>query len=219
MRISHRYKFVFLAFPRTASTSVRRLLDPFSDVASVHKAQTTPDFPFYHHITADELKTIFDQRGWDWFAYQRFCVVRNPYDRAVSLFRHRTEKDAAGHARPNLFSSMMNVLYKKTPRRLAFPLFVCAIRSDAGVSKSLRAFICDRQGHPLVDDVLQFECLSEDLPGYLQTLGIEVQGEQLLRLNVSRDRAAYAGWYTPFTRKLIERKYNYELERFGYRFG
>ena len=46
MRISHRYRFVFLAYPRTASRSVREVLDPYSDIHGVHPTRTRREHPF-----------------------------------------------------------------------------------------------------------------------------------------------------------------------------
>lgn len=88
MRISHTYKFIFFANPRTGSTTVRDVLDEYSDILSVHITEASAKFPFYHHITPLELKAIFMDRGWDWYSYRKFCFVRNPYDRVVSLYHH-----------------------------------------------------------------------------------------------------------------------------------
>ena len=39
-------------------------------------------------MPACEAKRAFDERGWNWFEYNRFCIVRNPYARMVSLYHH-----------------------------------------------------------------------------------------------------------------------------------
>ena len=39
-------------------------------------------------IKKDGSKEIFDKKGWEWSLYRKFCVVRNPYDRVVSLYHH-----------------------------------------------------------------------------------------------------------------------------------
>ena len=89
MRISHKKKFIFLANPRSASTSIRKILDPYSDISSKLISEVDQNFPFYHHITALELKNIFEKKGWDWDSYTKFCIIRNPYERIVSLYHHQ----------------------------------------------------------------------------------------------------------------------------------
>ncbi|MBN1666887.1 MAG: sulfotransferase family 2 domain-containing protein [Anaerolineales bacterium] len=216
MRISHQYRFVFLAFPRTASTSIRRLLEPYSDICSVHKSEITPDFPYWHHMPAQEAKHAFEQQGWDWFTYRRFCVVRNPYDRAVSLFRHRREKDALRHSLPRLRYRALDFLYKHLPVKLAFGLFVTAIQPHFGVAQGLKAFISDDQGRPLVDHFLRYEDLEMELPNYLETLGISIHPSDMPHLNVSLDRKPYLEWYNAYTQRHIANKYRYEIDKFGY---
>ena len=72
--------------PRAGSTTVRKNLDQYSDVKSVHVSETDADFPFFHHMTAAELKAAFESKEWQWDDYRKFCIVRNPYDRLVSLY-------------------------------------------------------------------------------------------------------------------------------------
>ncbi|MDD4955629.1 MAG: sulfotransferase family 2 domain-containing protein [Candidatus Omnitrophica bacterium] len=81
MRISHKYKFIFFSNPRTGSESVRKALDPFSDIFS-----SVNDPVYNNHITPEELKNHFLKMGWDWDKYFKFCFVRNPWDRLVSIY-------------------------------------------------------------------------------------------------------------------------------------
>ena len=218
MRISHKHRFVFLAIPRTGSTTVRHVLDDYSDIKSVHILKRTDDFPFSNHLRARDLKRIFDRSGWDWFAYKRFCVIRNPWDRVVSLYHHR-QRVLSGHApaRGLVYNAWKYVRYRLTPKQ-SFKDYVMAIDPKKGLTASLRDFICNENGEYLVDDVLRFEALTAALPAYLAQFGITVGPHAIPQFNVSEGRRSYADYYDAESRQHVENVYRYEIDRFGYRF-
>ena len=89
MRISHRYKFIFFANPKTGSSSVRTFLAPYSDVLSVKNHHyISEDNPFYPHMTPAEARPFFEQFGWPFNDYYKFVFVRNPWARLVSAYEH-----------------------------------------------------------------------------------------------------------------------------------
>lgn len=88
MRISHKHKFVFIAVPKTGSTSVRSIIDPYSDILSVNNRNS----PYKHHTTALNLKSHFESQDWEWNSYYKFSVVRNPWERRVSSWAYRLKK-------------------------------------------------------------------------------------------------------------------------------
>jgi Sulfotransferase family len=218
VRISHKHKFIFLALPRTGSTTVRKILDDYSDIKSVHITQVTQQFPFYHHISARELKRIFDKRRWDWFAYQRFCVVRNPFDRVVSLYHHHKKINYDKNRLKTPLYRFIKYLHFRVRPELTFSEYVMNLNPKGKLTTTLKEFICDDDGEFLVDDILTFETLACVLPDYLKLMGIFITSDEIPVLNSTEERKPYASYYTDKTRKIVESIYAYELERFSYVF-
>ena len=52
MRLSHQHKFVYISIHKTASSTVREMLDPYSDIKSCAPRKTI----CYHHIPAKKMK-------------------------------------------------------------------------------------------------------------------------------------------------------------------
>ena len=216
MRISHSHKFVFLATPRTGSTTARKILDKYSDITSVHISEISDDFPFYNHISALELKNIFEDRSWDWDSYKKFCFVRNPYDRVVSLYHHHLKMRKDEKVK-NVRSFIRKIIYM-IRRPPSFRDYVTNINPKNRVPTSLESFICDRDGNVLVNEVLMFEKLTEDLPKLLSNLDISITSEDIPHLNASVDRQQYRKYYDEELRNKVRDLYKYEFERFGYTF-
>lgn len=218
MRISHKHRFVFLANPRTASTTIREILDDYSDIKSRYISEIDNNFPFYHHISARELKEIFDINGWDWFSYKRFCVVRNPFDRVVSLYHHKkstfTEPD---ERRSRLYNLARKIKYKLSGDS-NFENYVKHLNPAKRLTTSLKEFLCDEDGNFLVDDVLMFEKMETELPKYLKELGISIKRKDIPHMNPSSGRINYIEYYSPETQNKVEETYSYEIERFKYKY-
>ena len=218
MRISHSLRLVFIAYPRTGSTSIGRILDPFSDVRGGHKGETTPDQPFYDHITAGELKPIFRARGWDWQTYRRFAVIRNPYDRIVSLYGHRRERDSAWDTRNPLSGNLNSLLVRRLPPSLGFTYYVFTRRSSGGVAADFKTYTCDASGESLLTDVLRFESFPDALLDFMAELGINLPANGIPHLNQSSLKTADRRLYTRLTRRRVAALYAYDIETFGYTF-
>ena len=217
MRISHRYTFVFLAYPRTASKSVRQVLDPYSDIRGIHPTRTSRKHPFSEHMPAKEARAIFERRGWDWFSYRRFCVVRNPYTRVVSLYHHYLSmriRKAPGLAPFPRFKALVKY---KLEHPKTFKEYVLTIDRHQQMTMPLYDFIHDDDGNCLVDDVLRFEDLANQLPDYLRQIAIQIDPEEIPRLGSFGIRD-YKKDYDDETRIFVGNLYQYEIERFGYSF-
>ena len=79
--ISHKYKFLSIRIPKTASTSVSETLIPYYDICN----EEDPESPYYHHRTTKEMKSHFEKMKWNFGDYFKFAFVRNPFAREVSF--------------------------------------------------------------------------------------------------------------------------------------
>lgn len=198
MRISTKKKFIFLARPRTGSTTCRNVVQPHADIIGVHISKITDDFPFYNHIPARELKQLFEDRNMEWDAYKKFCFARNPYDRIVSLYHH------------NIWMTGKEKSFEDYVNKIVDPKRILTV--------SLENFIGDENQKNLDVDVLQFENIYEDLTKYLLQFGVKVTREHIPHLNSSENRGKYREYYTDELRERIANLYAQEIDRFGYEF-
>jgi len=216
MRISHSHKFIFFATPRTGSATIRNVLDKYSDISSILISDITKDFPFYHHISALELKRIFECRGWNWDSYEKFCFVRNPYDRVVSLYHHYLRMRKNWKVRNmKTFKTKLKFIITRPP---SFRDYVMNINTNDRLPTSLESFLCDEDGKILVNEILMYENLKDDLQRFLKKLNISVTPEEIPHLNASADRKQYRQYYDEELIKKVKNLYEYEFKRFKYTF-
>ncbi|MEM1180509.1 MAG: sulfotransferase family 2 domain-containing protein [Acidobacteriota bacterium] len=207
MRISHRYRFIFFSFPKTASSTVRHFLDPYCDVRPVRRlVDVTDDNPFHPHMRPERARDVFDRLGWDFGGYTRFTCVRNPWARLVSLYHHIRREETPPPFRDWLLSlTADDPSEKRLWRRYG--------------SWPLEDFIEDRDGNILVDQVLRTEDLDTQLIPFLKSLGVPIaDGHAVPRRNASGRGADHRSFYTPSSAGLVRKLYPREIERFGYRF-
>ena len=216
MRISHRYKYIFFANPKTGSETVRKILDPHCDVKSVGYRDMNTENPFYVHMLPREASQVFSTLKWDYDDYFKFVFVRNPWARLVSIY----EMIFAGYSIKPDFAAW---LYQMEPggtggggrdheRWRRFGTY------------SIDNFIKDEAGKILVDRVIRLEDIEMELPVLLGQLGIPTQ-EKLVIPHLNRNKyddsgnhSDYKAYYTTETRKYVERDYGYDIREYNYEF-
>ena len=84
MRISNKYKFIFLSNPKTGSESLRKMLDPYTDIYSNN---------INHHYNIEKTISLLNTKDLDYKNYFIFGFIRNPWERAVSYYVYSKPDD------------------------------------------------------------------------------------------------------------------------------
>lgn len=209
MLLSLEKKFLFIHIPKTAGTSIRRVLSPWC----VRPARSQYRRLLSHlPVPEDPMKAwlrIHDTARWARMKLPRevfenslkFAVVRNPYDYAVSYFEFQRGNPASSRhakAQGEDFPAFLERMARKNRIK--------------GIRQS--EWVTDRAGRIIVDRILHFERLETEFPALLEELGI-ADAEALPRVNAS-ERKDYLSYYDDVTRRLATDLFQRDLELFGY---
>lgn len=157
MRISHKYKFVFLSKWKCASESVRMALNEYTDITS------TQEYPYYHHTTARDLKSHFDEEDWNWDEYYSFITVRNPWSMLVSLYYYGLPDSEGKYFWNRHWDEIVKDVYRPEQRVVPDDIieFNRWIETYDLTPFTLDTFINDSDGKRLVTDVFPIEQLDK----------------------------------------------------------
>ena len=182
--ISHEYKCIFIEVPKTGSTTIRSIIGrtkkPHLDILQIKKQVTIKQFNQYF----------------------KFGFVRNPWDRAVSLY-NRNE----GIQLKNKMSFVNFIKWHN------YATDTCTHPSQ---KKYQLDFFTDSVGELLVDFIGKFENLQQDFNIICDKIGIPQH--QLPHINKSNHKH-YTEYYDDETREIVAEKYAKDIEYFGYEFG
>ena len=219
--------FLWLHIKKAAGQSVRKAL---SDVyVETSRSRPTPFIALPRREWNDNLNNYRIPLGeYDYrrmlFAKQylfpeafddmfKFCVVRNPYERAVSSFLYEIRKDRSERLLTRVFPKRMfrryleglpDVWRRTKPRHRA--LHAAPVIPD----------IADEDAALLVDFVAHLESIETDLPRICEGIGIEPR--ELPRTHARRSNFDFSRFYDAPNRRLVERLYGEDIDRLGYVF-
>ena len=153
--ISYRYKFIFLANMKCASTTIHKILGKFSDESYI-----TSKFekPIGRHDCALKVKTYIEEKGYNWDDFYVFTTIRNPYSRIASCYKYE------------------QILKRKLPN---FKDYVLTNRFLNEHFIDIMEFIGDEDGNPLIEDnnIIRIEEMNQKLPLVLEHLEIPLELE------------------------------------------
>ena len=219
MRISHKHHFIFLSNPRCGSTSIRKILDRYSDIESDDRG------PYYHHISAPNLRKQFIEMGWVWEDYYSFTTIRNPWARMLSAYKFGQQNQTS-------------VWHRIGEEAGSFQAFIHHpdTFSDKRGLKSIDRFAFDEDGIPLLNDIIPLEQLDKILPALLEQIGIKESNIPMINTTLplfkrirsvllpdsthaqNINPAAYRQYYGAEERDIVARVFAADIEMGKYQF-
>lgn len=230
MIVCHEHKFVFLKTRKTAGTSVEvaltQLCGPDDIVTPIsprdeplreafggprnHRGHFNPlpelavpqtditrtirdawrGRKFFNHMTAAQVRNRVPREVWD--SYFKFTIERNPWDKMVSRFHWENRA-------------------REVPRTWEEFLDRGNLQSDWNVYTL--------GGKIIVDQVLRFEHLNDDLKAVLAKRGIEgVMDLPNAKGGYRKDPRSYREYYSSEQRQTVAAYFAREIDAFGYEF-
>lgn len=192
MLISHRYKFINIAIPATASISTWKTLRQYSDVVAV----SDMDSPYYHHAESSVVKKELPDI---WDSYFKFCFVRNPWERIISHYFSSSQGDWHGRTYD----------YAKIP----FDDFV-----ETHVLSEVGCLMCKKQSvwYTGLDYIGRFENYEDSIHTIFRKIGIN-QEPEIFKVNTTNHKS-YREYYNDRTAMMVYEKFKDEIEYLGYEY-
>jgi len=205
-----KHGFWFIDIPRTSSTSIRVELGSAygpafgkSDVfeKGFKQIQFIPS-----HLTAKIMKDNLGSNEWE--KIFSFTLVRNPWDRMVSLYHYRLKS--------NLLRQDMK--FSEFVKRLKPDMFGKeGTYNYFGHYFGCADYIIDENDNVIVSFVGKYENRDKDLKYIADKIGLPGLGKLALQKALT-DNKHYSEYYDEHTKNIIENVYAKDIELFKYKF-
>jgi len=217
MLVSHRKNFIYTKTNKTGGTSVEAFFEsycmPEGTFTPSHGREETiseagiigfrgkgngNNFEWRHHMPAKVIRNKLGEEIWG--SYFKFCVVRNPYDRAISSFYFRCDevrKKEYTDEHPEIFERWLK---------------------ENRLGGTARHFSID--GELCLDFLIRYEHLHEDLEKVCNKIDVPWNPSELpkYKSKLRPAEATAARLYNATTRAIVEERLEEELGLLGYEF-
>ena len=213
--IDHKHKFVFIHIPRTGGSSFSEYIRNYCTARKNLGKEHGEFIEFSHAPLWQAQRTYFRNRD-DWDKYFKFAIVRNPYDRLVSLFCHlvgRGNTRWGGEFKNMMMELDIDSTWAEYQR----------FRYGQAVFWPAKMYLC-HYDTPMYDDTIEFTNVQSATVDFASRFGLKIplidydsKPDRYPHVNRS-DRKPYQDYYDSFSKSVIEKRFGWELERFGYKF-
>lgn len=236
MLVSHRKKFIYTKTAKTAGTSVESYFEPWcmpegewseehsrdmhvseAGVIGFRGANRPQDIEWFHHMSASKIKEKVGAEVWN--SYFKFCVIRDPFDKAVSAFYHfkkaREQKGKDEVAVP--LKQRIKKFFKPEPKFSSVAEEFEHWLAEGSMVVDRDKYLID--GEFCVDEVIRYEDLQGGLKAISEKIGVEYDPTRLpeFKKGIRDDKVGLTEIYTPKSIEIVSGLYDYELDRFGYK--
>jgi hypothetical protein len=220
MLLSHSKKFIFFKTKKTGSTSVEIFFERFC-VPQTNLSESTEELitdygivgsrmfkqkasdKFFNHMGAKKIRNLIDPGVFN--SYHKITVVRNPYDKVVSMFWWHFKSSGKLNSLKDLSFGEIKMLFRKF------------VLSEENFPLDKHIYTID--GKIVADRILRHENLLEDLDDCCLFLEIPFEVNQLKKFKQARLRSEpYQDYYDSETLACVRNKFDWELRTFSYSF-
>jgi len=207
MIISFKHNFIYLRPLKVGSSAVLQALGeycgdddivnypiPITEVLNLGLKLYGRNFTKYkRHMLPDDIREISKV---DWDSFFKFTIVRNPWDRVVSMYWWDKE-------RGDTFSEW---------------LAKCKVK---GVNSEHDFFHEDyyfKDGKKIADYYLRYENLESDYESVCHHIGIPYKKLPKLKHNIRIDKKHYSEYYNKAEKEFVAKMFPQTIKEFGYEF-
>lgn len=151
----------------------------------------------YKHATCLEIKELYPKKFKN---YYKFCIIRNTYDRILSLHLWSNDNN---FNKKKLIGDIKKNTFNKTINKEKF---------DSRPWWNATEYILDKNDNLLVDKIINFENLYEDY----DLLKNKYNLEGLIHINKTKHQH-YSHYYDSELISVVNKYYNKELNYFGFK--
>ncbi len=239
MLVSHRHQFIYTKTNKTAGTSVEAYFEPYclpvaasTNITHGRAAWVGEEGivgyrgPFhygqrwYNHMPAERIRQRLGDAIWN--EYFKFCVIRNPFDKMVSLFYHLKSGFERARVQESVKNSVKYVMGKRGT--VYWPTsgddveqFRHWVRHGGRLIDRNKYTIGDE---PCLDFYIKYEQLAQDVKAVCARLNVPFDPSRLPVYNSKRRKQSIPidAFYDQATKDIVQRVYEFEFLNFGYTF-
>lgn len=221
MFYSKRLKLLFIACPKTGSTSVAEhllSLDPAGERFRITLENGIVDSSSVKseslgHATAAEFRAALGASHYD--SLQTFGFVRDPIEKLVSAYFFTRGRSVASAFKMRKKQARGRLVTKRIAARVAAKLLPFSVWAAIFPMKKCSSYFLDDSGRIVVDFLGATHRLNEDLNSILADAGIEAEKESVPHINQSvHDRTKDYLVRDGFLYRYLCRRYATDLELF-----